>query len=82
MAQVRTSWSLTAEARFRYRVTLCEICSGQSGNGAVFRFAPVSISPMLHTHHLLLADLTRNINGRSLGTFQEAMLFRKSVSTG
>ena len=75
MVQVRTSWPLTAEARFRCRVTLCEICGGQCSIGAVFRFAPVSIiSPTLHAYLLLLADLTRNINGRSLGTFEEAML--------
>jgi hypothetical protein len=60
MAQVRTSWPLTAEARFRCRVTLCEICGGQSSTGAVLRFAPVNIiSPTLHTHLLLLADLNQ-----------------------
>jgi len=62
MAQVHTSWSLTAEARFRCRVNLCENCGGQISTGTVLRFAPVSIiSPALLTHLLLVADLNRNI---------------------
>jgi hypothetical protein len=49
----------------------------------ILRFSPVSIiPPILHTHlHLHLA-ITGRIKGRSLGTFQKAMLFRKSGSIG
>ena len=37
---------------------------------------------MLHTHLHLHVALIRRSNGRNLGTFQEAMLFRKSGSIG
>jgi len=40
------------------------------------------IPPMLHTHLHQHAMLSRRTNGRSLGTFQKAMLFRKSGSMG
>jgi tRNA U54 and U55 pseudouridine synthase Pus10 len=36
MTQVVSHWSLTAEARFRSRVSPCGICGGQSGTGRVF----------------------------------------------
>jgi hypothetical protein len=48
-----------------------------------FGLSPVSIIPaMFHTHLHLLAALTRKTNGWSLGTFQKAMVFRKSGSIG
>jgi hypothetical protein len=57
MAQVRTSWPHTTEARFPSRVSLCETCGEQSTNGTDFGVVPVSIiSLRLHTHLLLLAD--------------------------
>jgi len=37
---------------------------------------------MLHTHLHLYIALTQKTNGRSLGTFQKAMLFRKPGSIG
>ena len=47
--------------------------------------SPVStIPPMLHSHlrlHFAFKN-TRRTSGRSLGTFQKAMLFRKYRSTG
>ena len=49
----------------------------------LFRGSPASISlPMLHTQFHRRAALTRRTNGRSLGTFQKPMLFRKSASIG
>jgi hypothetical protein len=49
----------------------------------VLRFSPVTIFPsMLHTHLHLHVALTRRTNGRSLGTFQKAKLFRKSRGIG
>ena len=49
----------------------------------LLRVSPVNIIPPIsHIYlHLHLA-LTRRVNGRSLGTFQKAMLFRKSGSIG
>ena len=38
--------------------------------------------PTFHTHFHLRAMLSRRTNGRSPGTFQKAMLFRKSGSIG
>jgi len=44
--------------------------------------SPVSIIPsMVHIHLHLHVAFTRRTNGRSLGTFQKAMLFRKSSSS-
>ena len=44
----------------------------------VLWFSSVNIiPPMLHTHLHLHAALTRRTKGRSLGTFQKAMLFAK-----
>jgi len=49
----------------------------------VLRFSPVTVFPsMLHTHLHLHVALTRRTNGRSLGTFQKAKLFRKSRGIG
>jgi len=48
----------------------------------VLHFPPVSmIPPVIHTH-LLIHVLTGRTNGSSLGTFQNAVLFRKSGSIG
>jgi len=45
--------------------------------------SPVTIFPsMLHTHLHLHVALTRRTNGRSLGTFQKAKLFRKARGIG
>jgi hypothetical protein len=47
----------------------------------VLRFSPVTIiPPMLHTHLHLRVTLTRKTNRQSLGTFQQALLFRKTGS--
>jgi len=49
----------------------------------VLHFSPVSnIKPMLHTHHHLHVTITGRTNGRSLGTFQKTMIFRKSEGNG
>jgi hypothetical protein len=54
--------------------------TGYSPSTPVF---PVTIFPsMLHTHLHLHVALTRRTNGRSLGTFQKAKLFRKSRVIG
>ena len=49
----------------------------------VLRFSPVSIiPPMLHTHLHLHVALNRRTKGRSLGTFEKAVFFRKSQNIG
>jgi hypothetical protein len=49
----------------------------------VIRFSPVrTIPPLLHNHVHLHVARTTSKNGLSLGTFQKAMLFWKSDSTG
>jgi hypothetical protein len=49
----------------------------------VVRFYPVSIiPPLLHIHLHLHVAVIRRTNGRSLGTFQKAMLFRNSETIG
>ena len=49
----------------------------------VLRLYPVSITPpMLHTRLHLHVGFTSSTNGRNLGIFQEAMLFRTSASLG
>ena len=46
-------------------------------------FSPASTTPpILHTNLQLHVILTRRANGRSLESFEEAMLFRKSGSVG
>jgi hypothetical protein len=51
MAQAVSRRPLTAEARFRSRVSPCEICFGQSGTGTGFspscRFSPVNFIPLV-----------------------------------
>jgi hypothetical protein len=49
--------------------------------GQVILFSPVSIiPPLLHAHLYRHVALMRRTNGRSLGTFQKAVLLRKSES--
>jgi hypothetical protein len=49
----------------------------------VLLLSPVSIiPPMLHIHLHLQVVVTRRTNGRILGTFHKAALFRKSRSIG
>jgi hypothetical protein len=49
----------------------------------VLQFCLVSIiPPMLHAHVHLHVSLGRRTNGRSLGTFQEGILFQISGSFG
>jgi hypothetical protein len=53
----------------------------------VLRFLPVSIIPpklrsRLHVRVQLRVGLTRRTNGRSLGTFQKATIFRKLRNIG
>ena len=71
----------------RSQVSPCGICGGQSGNGTsllqVLRFSSVkNILPVLYTQLHLHLDvvLTWRAEGRSLGTIQSEMLFRKSLS--
>jgi hypothetical protein len=69
------------------QVSRREICEGQSikktGYSPSTSVSPVIIFPsMLHTHLHLHVALTRRTNGRSLGTFQKAKLFRKSRLIG
>jgi hypothetical protein len=49
----------------------------------VLQFYPaVIIGPMLHNHLRLQIALARRAQGRNLGTFLKALLFRKSGSIG
>ena len=88
MTQAVSRRSLTAEARVRSQFSPCEIFVGEEVLLRhvflrVLQFFPVYIiPPMLHTHLHLYVALTRRTNGRSLGTFQIAVLFRQSGSIG
>ena len=46
----------------------------------ILRVSPVSIMPPIPLH--LPVALTRTANGQSMGTYEKAMLFRKSGSIG
>jgi hypothetical protein len=57
MAQAVSRRPLTAEALVHARVSLCEICGGQSGTGTLFVATSASVVPCqyhstvaLHTH--------------------------------
>ena len=78
LAQTVIRLLLTAESRDRSHVSPCRMCGGQSGT--VIGVSPstwvlpcLCHSVMLHTHIRL---------GLSLGSFQKAMLSRKSGSMG
>ena len=60
------------------RSVMDKVALGQ-GFFRVLRFYPVNIiPPILHTHLHLHVALTRRTNGRILGTFEKAVVFRKS----
>jgi len=79
---------LIAYVRVRYQVSPCKIHGGgtRTGFGFYFRVLLFSlvyvVTLVLQTHLHLHTGLTRKTKGRSLETFQTAMLFRKSGSTG
>ena len=80
IVQIVSCRRLTAAARFRSKVSPCEICGGQSGTWTgllpAFQISPANTIPsMFHSHLHLHVAHTRRINGRCLGTFQKAMLF-------
>jgi hypothetical protein len=59
MAQAFCSRPLTAEARVRVRVILCEICEQSCTGTGFFRvlwFPPISIIPQWLFIHIFLAD--------------------------
>jgi hypothetical protein len=63
-------------------VALKQVFAGHSGTETGFSpntsIVPVNIiPPMLRIHLYLHASFTTMANGRSLGTFQKATLFRK-----
>jgi len=76
---------------------ICDIHGGHSGSVTfmvdtvalwqvsplVLPFPPLSVIPPIpHTHFQLHVAVTRRTNGRSLGTFQKTILFRKPDSPG
>ena len=83
MAQAFSRQPFTAETGVRSQVSPCQICGGESVSGTgPCPGTPVSpcqyrsaIAPYASSH--LHAAVTRRTNGRSLGTFQNAMLYRK-----
>jgi len=84
MAQAVSRWSLTAETRLRFHVrpVVYKVALGQVFL-QVLRFSLVSIIPLiLYTRLSLHAVVSKQTNGRSLGTFQKGMLFRKPGSMG
>jgi len=87
VTKINLSLRVTGVAPWRLAFDPCEICGGRSGTGMDFlqllRLRRVIIiPPMPHTYLHLRVGFTRSTSGRSLGTFQEAMLFRKSQSIG
>jgi hypothetical protein len=84
MAQAVSRWPLTAETRLRFHVrsVVYKVTLGQ-GFIRIFRFSLVSIIPLiLYIRLSLRVVVTKQTNGRSLGTFQKGMLFRKPGSMG
>jgi len=85
MFQAVSRRPVMSEARVRSQYSPYEICGRQSdtrrGCSPSISVPPVSIiPPILHTYLHLHAAVTRMTNGRSLGTLQKAMKFRKSDS--
>ena len=76
IVQVVSCRRLAAAARFRSKVSPCEICGGLSGTWTGLQIPPVSTIPsMFHSHlHLYVAASTCGGNVRSLATFHKAML--------
>jgi hypothetical protein len=80
MVQALMCRLLAAEAKVRYRGSICEICGKQSrirtGSPPGTSFSPVSITPsMLHTHlHRNNTLLSQGHAGDTWETFMQAML--------
>ena len=88
MAQAVSCRFLKVKSRVRSQTSSREIY-GKNKSDTDTGFSPsTSVSPvsvtvtMLHIHLHLHVALTRRNNGRNLGPFQNAVFFRKSVSTG
>ena len=79
MAQAVIRRPLTAQARFRSRVSLCGICGGQSGTGTGFC---ASTSVVLRPHRHATCYSTRMTDGRFLGTVQKATQFQELRNIG
>jgi hypothetical protein len=81
VADAVSLWPLTTEARVRSKVSPCDICHGQSGNGTGFprvlrRFSLVSLMPpMLHIYFHVHVALTGRTSGRSVGALKQSSLF-------
>jgi hypothetical protein len=88
MAQAVSRRPLTAKFWVRSQSNPIEICGENKWHcGRVLLqlhlFSPVSTTPpILHTNLRLHVVLIRRTNGRSLESFEKAMLFRKSRSAG
>lgn len=88
MAQSVSRRPYTAETGIRSQVSACQIGGGQSGIGRGL-CPSTSVPPSQYRctigayapSHLNVA-LSGRTNGRSLGTFNKAVLFRKSRSIG
>jgi hypothetical protein len=80
MAYVVTHRPLTAEAWVRSQANLYEFCGGKSGADIGFSLS-TSVSPIsiilrvLSIHFHLHVSLTKRTKGRSLGTFENAVIF-------
>jgi hypothetical protein len=85
MVQGVGRWPVTAEVRFQSQVNSCEICGGQSRSGirsslntSVFP-CPYHSTNVVYSSSLDFA-LIGGTKARSLGTFQKAVLLKKSGS--
>jgi len=75
---------VTTEVRVRSRVLPCEMFGGHAlGQGFLRarRFSSVIVIPPIFRTRLYVHVVARS-NGQSLGTFQQAVLFRKSGGVG
>jgi hypothetical protein len=70
----RCTWTVTAEARFWWRASPCEIGGEQSGNGTGFSPSASVFSCKCHAastpNSPLNTVLIRKTRGRTLGTFK------------